>query len=315
MILILMTRRNFDNEGISSTIIAVVVSLILVGTVFVYLAVNDDGALDDNKFGIVVTVVPQVEMAERVGGDLVRVTLMVPVGQSPHDYAPTATQMAEVQDAEVYFKVGSGVEFETANMEDILEVNSHLIVIDGSQGIEIMEMEDHDHDTRADDVGLDPHIWLNPQNAIIMVENLLDGLVSADPNNATAYEENAAEYIAELEALDSEIQEMLAPYVNRSFMIQHPAWGYYAHRYGINQLAVENLGDVPSPQELADLIDEAQNENVKVIFVSPQFDASSAVTIADGIDGSVVLIDSLAENYIENLRYVSQEMKEAFELS
>ena len=307
-----MTKRNFDRKGISSTATAIIVSLILIGTIFVYLAVNDDGP-DDNKFGIVVTIVPQVEMAERVGGDLVSVTLMVPVGQSPHDYAPTAAQMADVRDAEVYFKVGSGVEFETANMEDILEVNSHLTVIDGSRDIEIMEMEGHD--TRADEVGLDPHIWLDPQNAIIMVANLRDGLVSADPDNATAYEENAAEYIAELEALDSEIQDMLAPYENRSFMIQHPAWGYYAHRYELNQLAVENLGDVPSPLELADLIDTAKEENITILFVSPQFDPSSAQVIADGIDGSVVEIDSLAENYIENLRYVSQEMKEAFELS
>ena len=279
-----------------------------------YLAVNDDEPVDD-KFGIVVTIVPQVEMAERIGGNLVSVTLMVPIGQSPHDYAPTAAQMAGVEDAEVYFKVGSGVEFETANMDDILEVNPHLIVIDGSQGIELMEMEDHDHDSRSDEEGLDPHIWLNPQNTIIMVINLRDGLVSADPDNATTYEENAVEYIAELEALDLEIHDMLAPYENRSFMIQHPAWGYYAHRYGLNQLAVENLGDVPSPLELADLIDTAQEENIKIIFVSPQFDPSSAQVIADGIDGSVIQIDSLAENYIENLRFVSQEMKEAFESS
>ena len=307
-----MALRGFDSRGISSTIIAIVIVLILVGTVFVYLATNDDGVAD-NKIGIVVTIVPQVEMAERVGGDLVRVTLMVPVGQSPHDYAPTATQMAEVENAEFYFKVGSGVEFETANMDDILEVNSHLTVIDGSQGIEIVEMEDHG--TRTDEVGLDPHIWLNPQNAIIMVSNLRDGLVSEDPDNATTYEENAATYIAELEALDSEIQDMLSPYENRSFMIQHPAWGYYSDRYGLNQLAVENLGDIPSPQELANLIDTAQEEGVKVIFVAPQFDSSSAQTIADGIDGNVVQIDSLAENYSGNLKYVSQEMKEAFELS
>ncbi len=309
-----MTHGNFDRKGISSTITAVIVILILVGTLFVYIIANDDGEPDNDKLGIVVTIVPQVEMAERVGGDLVSVTLMVPVGQSPHDYAPTATQMAQVEDAEIYFKVGSGVEFETANMEDILEVNPHLTVIDGSRSIELMEMEEHDHDTRTDELGLDPHIWLNPQNAIIMVSNLRDGLRSTDPNNATAYEENAAEYIAELEALDSEIQDMLAPYENRSFMIQHPAWGYYAHRYGVNQLAVENLGDIPSPRELADLIDMAQEENVQVIFVSPQFDSSSAQNIADGIDGNVVQIDSLAENYIENLRHVSQEIKEAFEL-
>ncbi len=309
-----MTRRNFDRNGISSTITAIIVSLILVGVIFMYLAVNDDEPVDD-KFGIVVTIVPQVEMAERIGGNLVSVTLMVPIGQSPHDYAPTAAQMAGVEDAEVYFKVGSGVEFETANMDDILEVNPHLIVIDGSQGIELMEMEDHDHDSRSDEEGLDPHIWLNPQNTIIMVINLRDGLVSADPDNATTYEENAVEYIAELEALDLEIHDMLAPYENRSFMIQHPAWGYYAHRYGLNQLAVENLGDVPSPLELADLIDTAQEENIKIIFVSPQFDPSSAQVIADGIDGSVIQIDSLAENYIENLRFVSQEMKEAFESS
>lgn len=308
-----MTLRSFGRKGISNIITAAIVIIVLVAVTFVYLAAND-GIPEDNKLGIVVTIVPQVEMAERVGGELVSVTLMVPVGQSPHDYAPTAAQMAEVEDAEIYFKIGSGVEFETANMGDILEVNSHLTVIDGSQGIELMEMEDHDHDTRADEHGLDPHIWLDPQNVIIMVGNLRDGLVSEDPDNATAYEENAAEYIAELETLDSEIQDMLASYENRSFMIQHPAWGYYAHRYGLNQLAVENLGDVPSPLELADLIDEAQEENIKIIFVSPQFDPSSAQTISNEIDGSVVQIDSLAENYIENLRCVSQEMKEAFEL-
>jgi zinc transport system substrate-binding protein len=265
------------------------------------------------KIGVVVTILPQAEFVESVGGEKVTVTVMVPPGQEPHTYAPTLNQLVAVKQAKLYVEVGSGVEFELAHMDSIVEANRNMLVVDCSEGVELIEMEDHEHEEEDHLGGKDPHIWLSPRNAKIMVENICDGLIQVDPQNREYYIQNENEYLAKLDKLDTDISGNLTGITDRWFIVFHPAWGYFAKAYNLTQVAIEIEGKTPSPKDIADVVQEAKEHNIKVVFASPEFDVRSAQTIAEAIDGRVALIDPLARDYINNMHEVLGELVQGME--
>ncbi len=298
----------------------------------------------EKTVNVVVSILPQKEFVEKIGGENVKVSIMIPPGASPHTYEPTPSQMRAVSDADLYVKVGSGIEFENAWMDKITAANPDMSVVDCSQGVHLREMaahdhhdegEDHEHEEEEEDhdeIGhlheedeheehdhhhdsLDPHIWLSVKNAKAMVENIYAGLADADPENAQSYRQNKNTYLQELDELDDELEASLGTLESKKFMVFHPAWGYLAHDYGLTQVPVEQEGKEPSAKELAALIDEAKEENIKVVFASPQFNQDTAQAIAQDIRGAVVLIDPLAEDYATNLQTVATEIQQSIKAS
>ncbi len=261
----------------------------------------------DERIGVVVTIQPQAEFVESVGGEKVKVTVMVPPGASPHTYEPTPGQMTQAARASIYAKVGSGVEFELAYMDKISNLNKNMLVVDCSKGIQLIASTD------PDEPGMDPHIWVSPRNAMVMVQNICEGLIQIDPESRAYYEQNRDTYLEKLEQLDNEISSRLANVQNRAFIVFHPAWGYFARDYNLQQIAIEVGGKEPSGQDIARVIEEAKKLDIKVIFASPQFNPQSASVIAREIDGRVILIDNLARDYIANLQAVLNEMVQAME--
>jgi zinc transport system substrate-binding protein len=294
-----------------SILIAVVLVLAITVAVLAISRAPKTEAVD--KVGVVVTILPQAEFVESVGGEKVTVTIMVPPGQEPHTYAPTLNQLAAVKQAKLYVEVGSGVEFELAHMDSIVEANSNMLVVDCSEGIELIEMEEHEHEEDNHLGGNDPHIWLSPRNAKIMVENICDGLIQIDPQNREYYIQNKNEYLAKLDKLDTDISGNLTGITNRWFIVFHPAWGYFATAYNLTQLAIEIEGKTPSPKDVTNVVQEAEEHNIKVVFASPQFDVKSAQTIAELIGGRVALIDPLARDYINNMYQVLSELVQGME--
>ena len=260
-----------------------------------------------DKIGVVVTIQPQAEFVENVGGEMVKVTVMIPTGASPHTYEPTPGQMTEAAKARMYAKVGSGVEFELAYMDKIAAVNKNMLIVDCSEGIQLITSDD------PNEPGMDPHIWVSPRNAMIMVQNICEGLIQVDPENRAYYEMNRDTYLNKLDELDKEISDELADVQNRAFIVFHPSWGYFASDYNLEQIAIEVDGKEPSAQDIARIIEEAEKRNIKVVFASPQFNPQSANVIAKEIDGRVILIDNLARDYIENMQAVLNELSQAME--
>jgi zinc transport system substrate-binding protein len=263
------------------------------------------------KLGVAVTLLPQAEFVENIGGDKVDVTVMVPPGASPHTYEPTPSQMATLSRARLYAKVGSGVEFELTWMDKLTAQNKDMLVVDCSKGVELQPMAAGDE---GEPIGsMDPHIWISPRNAQIMVRNIADGLIQIDPANRDYYEQNRDAYLQKLEQLDGDIRDSLAPIKNRVFMVYHPAFGYFARDYGLTMLMVEIEGKEPTPSGLQHLIEQAKQYNIHVVFAEPQFNPQSAKVIANAIDGRVVLINALARDYTENLRILSRELAQGME--
>lgn len=268
---------------------------------------------DDYDLNIVVTIPPQKEFVDEIGGEKVKVTVMVPPGQEPHSYEPTTQQMKEVSKADIYFKIGSGIDFELNWMDNMKEQNPDMVVVDGSEGIELIEMsEHHEHEETNNEEHMDPHIWMSPPNAVQMINNLLETMKEEDEVNADFYDENAQKYKLELQSLHTDIKDILEPFEGKKFLVYHPSFGYLAEEYNLTQIAVEEEGKEPGTQGLQAIIEQAKEENITVVFVEPQFDQSSAETIADEIDGKVVSINPLAEDYIDNLEVIVNELRSAF---
>lgn len=292
----------------------VFIYLTVAAAVLGLLASCSETADGTDKARVVVTILPQAEFVEKVGGEKVHVTVMVEAGASPHAFAPKPSQMKALAQAEIYAKVGSGLEFELTWMDRLMEQNTSMLVVDCSEGIQLREVAGSGHADEHNEHGdADPHVWMSPRNAVIMVRNIAAGLMQIDPENADHYRRNRDTYIEELNVLDRDIARGLAGMPNRTFMVYHPSFGYFADAYGLTMLPVEAEGKEPTAAAMADLIRQAKEHNVRVIFTSPQYSERSAEVIANEIGGSVVSIDSLEKDYVANLYFMLEKMIESLE--
>lgn len=177
---------------------------------------------------------------------------------------------------------------------------------------------DHDHDHEGMEEhhhgGLDPHIWLSPMMAKPMAENIKQALIKADPAHAPVFRANFTALEKELDALDVELHDIFAvtPPENRVFMVFHPSWGYFAMNYNLRQVPIEYEGKEPTPKILQMLMEEAQEEHIRTVFIQPQFARKSAEAIAAHIKGKVVVADPLAADWPENLRRVARDLTASF---
>ncbi len=281
---------------------------------------------------IVASILPIVEFASKVGGGKIDVFEMIPPGASPHTYEPTPGQLEKVSKARMYLAVGSGIEFEIVWLDKIIAINDNMILVDCSEGIELIEIPQNQETKSGDDngkaggqvvyneieddherSGKDPHIWLSPKNAALMVENIYLGLSAMDPDNEDYFYDNKVDFLDELEMLDRKIIEILLEKTQRKILVFHPGWAYFARDYGLEQIVVEEDGKEPSPRGMASLIDQAKESGIKVVFASPEFSQKSAEVIAGEIGGKVVLISPLARDYVKNLINIAEAFEESMD--
>lgn len=257
---------------------------------------------------VTVSIVPQKYFVEQIAKELLHVNVMVSPGSSPHTYEPKPSQMKELANSDAYFSIGDG--FEKAWLPKFKSTHPKLLIVDTIQGLEKIPMAEHHHEEKAhqhDEHGTpDPHVWLDPISVKIQAKNIYDALVKLYPLHVKALTQNYEAFNASLDTLDATIQNKLSNVKNRKFIIFHPSFGYFAKRYNLEQIAIEVSGKEPKPKELAKIIEEAKEENVKVIFVSPQFSQKSAQTIATQINGKVLTINPLAYEWPENMLSVAE---------
>ena len=275
---------------------------------------------ETGKVNVVATTVPLGHFTKMVGGDRVFVSVMVPPGTNLHTFEPSPSQLVAVEDADLYVKNGAGLEIW---MERIIQANEDMLVVDSSSGVDLMETTDSDDHDHGFDLGgrgvdekiltADPHIWLSPQNAMIIVENICQGLIEVDPDNADFYQKNRDDYLGELAELDRELNSTFSETDRNEFIVLHPSWSYFARDYGLVQVPILESEKEPGPRYLAEIVEVAREKNITTIFVDPNFNPKSAEIIAREIDGRVLPLDPLAEDYIENMRHVGREIASSLE--
>ncbi len=254
------------------------------------------------KLEIIVSIPPQKYFTQRIGGDRTNVNVMVRPGMDPHTYEPTPAQMKSLSQAQLYFSIG--VEFEDVWLPRFQDANPKLKFVDSSAGVERIAMATNENQTGE----LDPHIWLSPTNVRIIAKNIADALCQSDPQNSALYQNNLKLLLADIDKVDKDIHTVLDPLSNRKFITLHPAWGYFARDYNLEQIAIEVGGNEPSAAEMANLIEIAKKENIHIILAQPEFNTTAAETIAQEIDGKVVFLSPLEENWLENMEKVAHAL-------
>lgn len=286
------------------------------------------------KLKAFVSILPQKYFLESIGGDLVDVNVLVGPGRSPATYEPTPRQMAELSKAKVFFRIG--VPFENSLIPKIKSLFKNVTMVDTRKGITLRQMDsDHpderheadehhgkggtgDHPAQRTDTdhhheagAPDPHLWLDPVLVKVQAKTICDALIKLDPKNAGLYKKNLKSFEDDLDRVHAKIGKALAPVKGKKLFVFHPAYGYLADRYGLEQVAVETGGKEPSARQLASLIDRAKKSGAKVIFMQPQFDKRTAETIAKSIGGAVVSLDPLGADYIRNLEEMASRIESA----
>ena len=279
----------------------------------------------DESIKVMVSILPQVKFVESIGGDKVQATAMIPPGFSPATYDPAPEQLQKLQEAEIYFRIGH-IPFEKSHMEKLISLNPEMMVVDTSQGVELLTMAAHDHgedephqnedehghqdesEEHEHEAGDDPHIWLSPRLVKIQAQHIYEALIELEPENKDYFAQNYQQFIQDLDELDQTLATAFAPIKDQEILVFHPAFGYLAAAYGFHQQAIEIEGKDPTPAQLQLIIDEAREDNVQVVFVQKQFSTKSAQSVAEAIDGVVVQIDPLAEDYFTNLESMAETM-------
>ena len=171
---------------------------------------------------------------------------------------------------------------------------------------EAHEEHDEEHEAHAD-----PHVWLNPMLAITMARNISDALIDMDKANKDFYLENFQKLMNDLLAFDESAKNELAGLKNRKFVVYHPAWGYFAEHYDLEQISIERNGKEPKIDEMASTVKMIKDENIKVIFADPNRSQKSAQILASQTGAKVELLDPLGYNLLENLKIAVGAIKDA----
>lgn len=267
-----------------------------------------------------VSVVPQLEAVQRIGGDAVRVEALVPAGASPEYYQPDARRLVTLSRSRALLCIGAPLE--KALLPKVRKNFPGVAVIDLRQGMTLRQLtaaeapeEDHGHD-HAHEHGHaagepDPHVWLSVKNMVSHAENVMAALCRLDPAGADGYRARGRAYSDELRQLDERLQRQLAPLRGTAVMVFHPAFGYFLDAYGLEQLTVEHEGKEPGARQLAALLRLARAKRVRAIYVQPQFNERSARSLAQSLGVQVREWDPLPDPYIAGLERMAAVLRDA----
>ncbi|MGB3211052.1 MAG: zinc ABC transporter substrate-binding protein [Desulforhopalus sp.] len=284
-------------------------------------------AIANDKPTVFVSIIPQKFFVQQISKDLVNVEVMVQPGASPATYEPKPSQMAKLSSSAIYFAVG--VPFEKAWLARIIAVNPDMKVVRTDRDIEKIAMVRHHHEAMKGEghreaehhedghhepessghVILDPHIWLSPGLVKKQALAILEGLKVIAPRHAVEFLTNYTVFLEKIDALDVQLQALLQDRKGMRFMVFHPTWGYFAKDYGLEQVPIEIEGKAPKPAQLLELIRQARENDIHIIFVQPQFSQKSAEVVAREIKGKAIFVDPLAEDWFANMRDVAEKFK------
>jgi zinc/manganese transport system substrate-binding protein len=287
------------------------------------------GGSGDGRVEVVATYSILGNLVKNVGGEKVEVTTLVGPNGDAHTFEPAPSDNAELAEAAVVFQNGLGFEpwlgdlYESSGSEA-----ARVAVTDPIEPLTVAG-EEHGHEGEAhgeDHAEVDPHVWHDVNNVVVMVESIRDALLEADPANARAYRRNAEGYISDLDALDADVREKVDSISeeDRVLFTSHDTFGYFAERYGFEvdtalASASTEAGD-PSAGQTADLVEKIERSGVPAIFADNVSDAGVMEGIASeaGVELAPPLYtDALGEpgseggTYVGMVRYNVSTMSEA----
>ena len=248
---------------------------------------------------IMVTIEPQRYFARQLVDTLFKIVTMVPPGSSPESYDPTPREMVQLARSKAYFCIGH-IGFENVWLDKLKSNHPGVLFFDNSQGIALITGS-HQHETEDSGDAVDPHTWSSPRQARIIVENMFTALSEIDPERIDFYQEKRERLLSEIEETDRIVSAYLEHSSQKAFIIYHPALTYLARDYGLTQYAIEMDGKEPSPEQLRQLVDFAQKESIRTVFIQQEFDRKNAEIIAKETGCRIEVINPLSYRWSEEI--------------
>ena len=278
---------------------------------------NEGPSGENEQLRVMVSVPPLADLIRKVGGQEIHIDILVDKGQDPHTFSPSPVQMKALGKADILFTVD--MPFEKTLIDKISDTNTGITVVDASAGIEKLGLEHHEEeegetggDHEGHDHDSDPHVWLAPYSIKVQLENIKNALAIAAPGKADFFAGNLEAAQVQLARAHEQITSKLKPFAGKQFFVFHPAFGYFANEYGLEQVAIEVGGHNPTPKELIGFLTVAKEAGIKVIFIQPQFDPRSAEVIAKELGAKVINLDPLAPDVIKSLHAIADAIVEGF---
>ncbi len=282
---------------------------------------------------VVATTYPVYDVAKAVGGDHVKVNLLIAPGTEPHDWEPTVDNLKAIGNSKIFLYSGAGLEpVEKITAKDVVK-NSKVIDMSKTPDLSLLTVEntpheEHDHDGHAHEHkpgDIDPHYWLDPTNMAKEAAYLAKVYGEADPAHKEYYENNAKAYIEKMTALDNEFKEWRASKPNvQTLVVTHEAFSYLAHRYQMKQLGMMGIEPdaEPTPEHMANIIAFVKQNNIQAIFSEELISKKVAETIAKETGAKIFLLNPVegltkeqmekGENYITIMKANLETLKKAF---
>ena len=243
------------------------------------------------------------EFARQVGGDRVTVTQLIPDGVEPHEWEPTPKDLAKLQSQKVFLYNGKGLEpwIDSAKKAVAEKKVVFVLTSEGIPSLIAAAEPEHEHkgaDTKHEhEAGTaeDPHVWLDPVLAKQQVMAIKEALIQADPDGKAYYEERAAAYGKQLEQLDADYRTMVEKAPRKEFVTTHAAFGYLAKRYSLQQLAIMGVSPhaEPTPADLAQLVNEVNEHQIKTIFFETLISPKLSETIAQQTGAKTLVLNPI----------------------
>ena len=262
---------------------------------------------------IVVTIPVLKDLAEQVGGSHVRVISLLSGYENEHTYSPKPSDLVAVRKARLLFEVGIGLEVWVFSLVKNAG-SASLRVVTTSKGIALLrDRPDRDgaaHAGEEDERG-NPHVWMDPENAMTMMRHITEALIQVDQAHATEYRTNQASYLRKLDLLRGDLSDRIAHLADRRFIAHHPAWPYFARRFGFQIVGTiqPQSGSEPSALQLHGLIAKIKKERIKVVVSEIQLSQRIPELLAKETGARVVVLTTLTgglphtETYLDMLRY------------
>ncbi len=251
---------------------------------------------------VLVTFYPLYQFTKAIGKEKVDVTMIIPSGIEPHDWEPTIQDIQKMEDADMIVINGAGLE---PWITKIASVNPNIVIVDSSAGIQLLKENSNGFDKTGKN---DPHIWLDPVLAKKQIQNIADNLIKFDPQNAQYYQQNADDYKAKLDILDSKIKTDISVCDKKDFLAFHDAFSYFSKEYGLHQYTIVGGLDPetePTAPTLQQVTEDAQTLGLHVIFTEEAVNPRVSQVIADEIHGKVLVLSPL-EVTDKNIDYITK---------
>nr|WP_106780560.1 zinc ABC transporter substrate-binding protein [Lysinibacillus timonensis] len=272
---------------------------------------NDEQA---NTIDIYTTVYPLSYFAERIGGEYVNVSSIYPPGSNEHTFEPTQQDMMALAESDLFFYIGLGLEGFVENAKTTL-ANEHVKFVSTADNIPeeklavsaghtfeeaIEEHEEHDHEEHEHEEhnhgDIDPHVWLSPILSQDLALSIKNELVEAMPENEAIFTENYELLIADLEAINKDFEDLVSEAQTKTFFVSHSSFGYIAGQYGLIQVPIAGLNSQsePSQKELIEIVDLAQELNVKYVLFEQNISSNLTSIIQNEIGAESLTLHNLS---------------------